>query len=185
MGTIKATNIEPIADNGTVTLGSSGDTLTVPTGVTVSGGVANTPAFSVYGSAQTGVTENVATLSVFTSEHYDTDNAFDTSASNYKFTVPSGKAGKYHFSVIMGLTGNTSQIFLDEVVLYKNGSGFYNLYFWRSASQRYQTNYVGGSATLDLAVGDYIQVYSRNRTSDGSTVTHSGYVFTGHRLTGV
>ena len=35
MGTIKATNIEPIANNGTVTLGSSGDTFTVPSGVTV------------------------------------------------------------------------------------------------------------------------------------------------------
>ena len=35
MGTIKTTNIEPIADNGTVTLGSSGDTFTVPSGVTV------------------------------------------------------------------------------------------------------------------------------------------------------
>jgi hypothetical protein len=32
MGTIKTTNIEPIADNGTVTLGSSGDTVTVPSG---------------------------------------------------------------------------------------------------------------------------------------------------------
>ena len=35
MGTIKTTNIEPIANNGTVTLGSSGDTFTVPSGVTV------------------------------------------------------------------------------------------------------------------------------------------------------
>ena len=35
MGTIKTTNIEPIADNGTVTLGSSGDTFTVPSGVTI------------------------------------------------------------------------------------------------------------------------------------------------------
>ena len=33
MGTIKATNIEPIADNGTVTLGSSGDTFTLGSGV--------------------------------------------------------------------------------------------------------------------------------------------------------
>tara|TARA_R110002012_G_scaffold180222_1_gene346019 strand:+ start:139 stop:726 length:588 start_codon:yes stop_codon:yes gene_type:complete len=32
MGTIKTTNIEPIADNGTVTLGSSGDTFTMPSG---------------------------------------------------------------------------------------------------------------------------------------------------------
>ena len=39
MGTIKTTNIEPIADNGTVTLGSSGDTFTVPSGVTVAGAI--------------------------------------------------------------------------------------------------------------------------------------------------
>ena len=45
MGTIKTTNIEPIANNGTVTLGSSGDTFTVPSGVTVAGAMANTPAF--------------------------------------------------------------------------------------------------------------------------------------------
>ena len=32
MGTIKATNIEPIADNGTVTLGSSGDIFTLGSG---------------------------------------------------------------------------------------------------------------------------------------------------------
>ena len=34
MGTVKVTNIEPIADNGTVTLGSSGDTITTGSGVT-------------------------------------------------------------------------------------------------------------------------------------------------------
>ena len=185
MGTLKTTNIQTITGSGTLTLGTSGETLTVPSGVTVGGLMSNTPAFSVYGSAQTGITQNVSTLSVFTAEHYDTDNAFDASAGNYKFTVPSGKAGKYHFSVIMALTCNTNQCFLDEVTLYKNGSGFYNLYFWRSDNKRYQTNYIGGSATLDLAVGDYIQVYSRNRTGDGSTATHTGYVFTGHRLTGV
>lgn len=33
MGTIKTTNIEPIADNGTVTLGSSGDTFALASGV--------------------------------------------------------------------------------------------------------------------------------------------------------
>jgi hypothetical protein len=33
MGTIKTTNIEPIADNGTVTLGSSGDTFQTASGV--------------------------------------------------------------------------------------------------------------------------------------------------------
>ena len=34
MGTLKTTNIEPIANNGTVTLGSSGDTIAIPSGST-------------------------------------------------------------------------------------------------------------------------------------------------------
>jgi len=37
MGTVKVTNIEPIADNGTVTLGGSGDTITLGSGATVTG----------------------------------------------------------------------------------------------------------------------------------------------------
>ena len=35
MGTLKTTKIEPIANNGTVTLGSSGDTIAIPSGVTL------------------------------------------------------------------------------------------------------------------------------------------------------
>jgi len=37
MGTVKVTNIEPIANNGTVTLGGSGDTITLGSGATVTG----------------------------------------------------------------------------------------------------------------------------------------------------
>jgi len=39
MGTVKVTNIEPIADNGTVTLGSSGDTINFGSGVTTGTGI--------------------------------------------------------------------------------------------------------------------------------------------------
>jgi len=62
MGTIKTTNIEPIADNGTVTLGSSGDTFTLGSGVTQTIAV-NTPAFFAtnLGTNQTGVSDNTYT----------------------------------------------------------------------------------------------------------------------------
>ena len=36
MGTIKTTNIESISGSGTVTLGTSGETFNVPSGVTLS-----------------------------------------------------------------------------------------------------------------------------------------------------
>jgi len=102
MGTIKTTNIEPIATNGTVTLGGSGDTFTVPSGVTVNmsnatqtgvGGT-NTPAWSAKrGSAQTGIADSASVTIVCDTEELDTDNAYNTSTG--EFTVPSGKGGKY------------------------------------------------------------------------------------------
>ena len=92
MGTIKTTNIEPIADNGTVTLGSSGDTITIPSGVTQSGiGGTNTPAWSVYNDSSQSIASATATTVIFNQERFDTANAF---ASN-TFTVPSGQGGKY------------------------------------------------------------------------------------------
>ena len=105
MGTIKTTNIEPIADNGTVTLGSSGDTFTVPSGVTVNMssatqtgvGGANTPSFDARASSnQTGLTSGGWTKVQFDTELFDVGGGYD--ATNDKFVVPSGEAGKYFFT---------------------------------------------------------------------------------------
>ena len=101
MGTIKTTNIEPIADNGTVTLGSSGDTITIPSGVTMVnngtqtgfGGV-NTPAFQAKVSSSQSISDDTFTKIQFNTEDFDTDGVYDNS-TNYRFTVPSGQAGKY------------------------------------------------------------------------------------------
>ena len=119
MGTIKATNIEPIADNGTVTLGSSGDTITVPTGVTVGGGMANTPAFYAYLGSTQSVTNGANTKVQINTEIFDSDNAFDNS-SNYRFTPQT--AGKYF--VYAALCGATDGYRLYQVLakIYKNGS---------------------------------------------------------------
>jgi len=92
MGTIKATNIEPIADNGTVTLGSSGDTFTLGSGVLQSNMLY--PAWSVYNDSAQSIASATATTVIFNQERFDTANAF---ASN-TFTVPSGQGGKYFIS---------------------------------------------------------------------------------------
>jgi len=103
MGTIKTTNIEPIADNGTVTLGSSGDTFTVPSGVTVNmssatqtgvGGV-NTPSFCAYLSTGQSIANNTFVTLVYNAELFDTNNDYDTSTGIFTPT----EAGKYFFTV--------------------------------------------------------------------------------------
>ena len=40
------------------------------------------------------LSHNTTSKVQFNSEVFDTDGAYDT--SNYRFTVPSGEAGKYH-----------------------------------------------------------------------------------------
>jgi len=117
MGTIKTTNIEPIADNGTVTLGSSGDTFTVPSGVTVNMssatqtgvGGANTPAFSAYYSSAQALSNETTTTLLFNAEYYDSASAYDTSTG--KFTPQT--AGKYfvHANVKMQSGGMNNYYF--------------------------------------------------------------------------
>ena len=56
-------------------------------------GELNTPAFFAHRSSGAGISNNSTTLIQPDNELYDTDSAYNT--SNGKFTVPSGKGGKY------------------------------------------------------------------------------------------
>jgi len=125
-------------------------------GSNLTGIAGNTPAFRV--SQNTGgngqsITQEVWTLLACETEEFDTDNAFDNTSGNYKFTVPTGKAGKYFF--------------YSQYRLQKNGSAQCTMEIRKNGSQANYTNeaYVGtyptcrASCILDLSEGDYIQVY--------------------------
>ena len=126
MGTIKTTNIEPIADNGTVTLGSSGDTFTVPSGVTVNMssatqtgvGGANTPSFFATKGGNQNMSQSTMTKIQIGSEVYDTANCYDT--SSYRFTP--NVAGKYFVFLQCRLSWNSGNGHTGQVHIYKNGS---------------------------------------------------------------
>jgi hypothetical protein len=167
MGTIKTTNIEPIADNGTVTLGSSGDTFTLGSGVVQSNLMY--PAFSVYLNADQSIANATVTKITLDTETFDTDNAF---ASN-KFTVPSGAAGKYFFVGTITWVNLTNE---DEgqVRIHKNGtfvqgSGYFQ---GQNGTVTYQATQV-----LDLSVGDYIELYGY-QVSGGAISADGGEAYT-------
>ena len=116
MGTIKTTNIEPIADNGTVTLGSSGDQFTLATGAKSS---FLYPAFQAKLNANQNISDSVTTKVQFNTEIFDTDNAYDNS-TNYRFTPQ--VAGKYFvFSFIEGDGTGTNKTERVQLLIYKNG----------------------------------------------------------------
>tara|TARA_R110002020_G_scaffold473995_1_gene704207 strand:- start:31 stop:570 length:540 start_codon:yes stop_codon:yes gene_type:complete len=178
MGTIKTTNIEPIADNGTVTLGSSGDTFTVPSGVTVAGAMANTPAFRVYLNSNQTISQSTTTKINFDAEDYDTDNAF---ASN-KFTPQ--VAGKYFFTSTIRLSSMSTTANW-QIYLYKNGA-IYSRF----------ANDVGAQANPQISISDtiilngstdYVEIYTYQDNSNSSRDTFEGtnnIYFSGHRIIG-
>ncbi len=157
MGTIKTTNIEPIADNGTVTLGSSGDTFTLGSGVVQSN--LNNPAFVAYRSPSSqSIPSGTNTKAIFDAELFDTDSAYDTSTG--AFTVPSGKGGKYSIFFTIFIDDLDDQDVLLGII-YKNGSATTNPVYQNQvyASKGTQNTFLNFSSVMSLSDSDYIEVY--------------------------
>jgi len=161
MGTLKTTNIQSISGSGTVTLGTSGETFTVPSGVTVNMSSATQtgvgidgPSFRAYQSSSQNIDSGTSTQITLDTEDWDTDGAF---ASN-TFTCPAGKEGKY---IIVGCVradaswAATNQF---NVSIFRNGAsntgGFSSNNIMASTG-----NSMISSAIVDLSAGDTIKLY--------------------------
>ena len=175
--------------SGTITLGASGEK--VDLGATAGGTLTNRPAFAVRLSAhQTNLTDNNNVLVTFNTIEFDTDNAFDTSAGNYSFTVPSGKAGTY--CLICNLHFNHSgQVNHNDTYIFKNGVALRGVRF-NSSSGDYEDEGSEIITTIEtLAVGDVINIYGRANSGDGTVTqlnggtTQPASFFRGFRLIGV
>ena len=77
----------------------------------------NTPAFLVYKTANQELSDNAFTKVTFDTEDFDTDAAF----ASDKFTVPSGKAGKYRFDTQLYFIANSNTLDLFYGTFYING----------------------------------------------------------------
>ena len=133
------------------------------TGSVTGAGENNTPAFYCEKTSDQTVSDNVKTK-VTWNEAYDTNNAF----ASDKFTVPSGKAGKYNFYVHLTLgTSGSYGVLFPRAYIYKNGSSLY-MFVGANNEQGNDAYSVTGTLSLDLAVGDYIEVYGRNNNDQGT-----------------
>jgi len=172
MGTIKATNIEPIADNGTVTLGSSGDTFSLGSGVVQSN--LNRPAFNLIANASQTFNDSAVTKVVLGTEILDTDNA----CSDSRFTVPSGKGGLYCIGGQITFSSNCNSL---HVGLYVNGnfeSNGVNNWIDIGDDQSAGLNI----KYLQLSAGDYVELYGLqisggSRTANGTPLRTGLYGF--------
>ena len=145
-------------------------------------GGTNTPSWSAkLSSSQTGIGAGSVVKITFNSEIFDTDNAYDPS-TNYRFTVPSGKAGKYFVTAFLDWRSSTNAR-STYTFIYKNGGTVIQSGYFLT-SQYFQNDQVCSSmasAVLDLAVGDYIEVYGTRYDGTSQTVTTDSY-FSGFKL---
>ena len=156
-----------------------------------SGAIANTPAFSVYPSSATSLSDVTNTKIAFNTEILDTDSAFNTSTN--RFTVPSGKGGYYQINlkaVFEELGGEFSQVVL---MLYKNGSNISedNIYSGGLGSGFGTTERWSRSISriVYLNAGDYVEGFAYiNETSGNAgevSATQDRTTFDGYRLIGI
>jgi hypothetical protein len=174
MSEIQANKLSP-ASGTALQVGDSGDTITIPSGATITNsgtatgfGLDGTPNFLAYrSSSDQSISNNTYTKVQFNSESYDTDNAYDNS-SNYRFTVPSGKGGKYSLYTNVWMRGtDVDKMNYYLLAFYKNGSNVWEQHsnFTNNDIRSFGANM---SLTLNLSAGDYIEVYGRININSGS-----------------
>lgn len=169
--------VASISDGGVVTATSFAGSGANLTGISSAD---NTPSFkATMSSNQTTAADTYVKLQ-FNTETWDTDSAYDT--SNYRFTVPSGEAGKYLITVYLRTDGSTTYNLNYPIVLYKNNNAIdYHSSAFGSSRARHAEVY---TKVLNLSVGDYLEVYCS--AGSGGNTWHSGHCsFSGYKLAGV
>ena len=160
MSELKVNKVTPRSGT-TVTLGDSGDTITIPSGATIDlssatqtgvGGT-NTPAFFAYRTtAVQNFSQNVATKLQFNTELFDTDSAYDN-VTDYRFLPTT--AGKYYISAGAYIDGTTTSS-PTGLKIYRNGSFYHQglIYSGGLAGGHHIHNIIDLNGS-----SDYVEIY--------------------------
>ena len=145
-GTLKVGTITTSSGSGTITLGQSGETLALGSGVTSK---FNQPAFT-----KISVDEEV----------FDTDNCYDNS-TNYRFTPT--VAGKYFVYWVACGIANSNNVINSNGFIYKNGS------IYNGASILGNSAISGGSTSATAIIDfngstDYVEFYLKVDAASGT-----------------
>lgn len=149
------------------------------TGTITGAGENNVPAFSTYVSSNQSISNATNTKVNFDTEHFDTDSAYDT--TNKRFTVPSGEAGKYFISA--GYNGNSDTTTKLYIMIYVNGNSTFSSMLFQNIKYRDNDSYIQINRTMDLSVGDYVEIFVRQEQGSTATLQANGSWFQGFKIT--
>ena len=182
-GTLKVQNIETSSGSGTITLGQSGETIALGSGVTSK---LNQPAFEADVGSTQNLTNDTNTKAQCDIEVFDTDNCYDNS-TNYRFTP--NKAGRYLVYGAVRGGPNSGLTACDKVtaLVYKNGSVYDNKN-WRIDFRNNQGSAATVSFTTVIEMNgttDYLELYGNVDVTSGTAVFYSNTTFFGAYRLGV
>jgi len=189
MSKLETNQVDP-ATGTTLTLGTSGDTITIPSGVIIANsgtatgfGETNTPNFKVSNTGDQSLSNATFTKLTFDTEVFDSDSAF----ASDKFTVPSGKAGKYAVTFQAFMEGS-NDIRVMRGYVYKNGSALSSM----QTRLAFNSNLLDAgtpvgfivSGVLNLSVSDYLEayVYIYNTAAGTYKANAVNNVFQGYKI---
>ena len=197
MATLFVDKVDP--QSGTsLEIGSSGDTITIPSGATIANsgtatgfGGTNTPAFQASLTNSLSLSDATTTDIVFNSELYDVGTCYNNSTG--VFTVPSGEAGKYIFGTNVLFTdgnGNVSDMLLYAHTTISSSADYSQIARAESTSNgtTFTQRNLGMTFTLNLGVGDAVKIQAYADTNNGSSVgvgtggTPGKTIFWGYRV---
>jgi hypothetical protein len=124
---------------GTITTSSGSGTITIPSGVGLTG--QNYPAFEAYISSSPTISTATNTVIAYDAENFDTDSAYDT--STYKFTPQT--AGKYFVYAKARINSGTDSDD-NEIFLFKNTTAFARIAY---RHEYYDSPLIAGITTLN------------------------------------
>ena len=180
-GTLKVGQITTSSGSGTITIGQSGETVTIPSGATLTGvaGQANDPSFHAYNPQNGSVANNTDIVVSNNTELLDSSAAYDT--STYKFTPQ--VAGYYFLYSNVRYQSSTTDFDRINLVITKNGSAILAA---RNNNKDYSTVGVSGIVQANGS-SDYFQMTSyQNSGGSISITTDDEYTyFGGYKLIGV
>ena len=201
MSTIKVDQILKRTGTGTITLGQSGDTISVPTGAslslqggssgqalttngsgtlsfaTVSGNAGTEIVYADRSGNQSSIADNVDTKVLYTTEQYDPDSNWDT--SNSRYIAPAD--GRYYFYAQAYVWGTIAAL---HSYFYKNGSYVADTYDIKNSNLSGTVELTArASAIFNLSQNDYVEFYIKSNTSSGTSVVDQvGTQFLAFRL---
>ena len=121
---------------------------------------------SLYNSASFTINNATDTQLTWNSEFIDTNGFHSTSTDTGRITIPTGYAGKYLVTCALRYVANSSGY--REFNLWKNNAVLVEM--MQLPGNSVVTSYLSRSVIVDLAVGDYLQIYTYQTSGSGITM---------------